>query len=228
MMPNGCTSSQTRTWIYKDNCDLQSKPFQQAVTWPTDNITPTITFYPPAQSLCTVLGNTYTIPVITATDNCPTPLVYSYSITGATPAEGISDDASGVFFPGLSVINWTVTDGCGKISTQTTNVTIAPAPTAIVSGPSGACSGTTVTISIALTGTGPWSVTYTDGGSPVTVNNILTSPYTFTPPVLLTSTTYSLTAVSDTRVLPRNLFRQRIYNGNTGAYSSYQRFYHYM
>jgi hypothetical protein len=76
-------------------------------------------------------------------------------------------------------------------------MTIHPVVTGVISPASTAiCPAGTATISIALTGTAPWTLTYTDGSTPVTVNNILTSPYTFTVSPAAT-TTYSITALSD-------------------------------
>lgn len=68
-------------------------------------------------------------------------------------------------------------------------------PTGHISGNGNLCRGAT-NISIALTGTAPWSLTYTDGTTPVTVNGITTSPYTFSanPSV---PTNYSLVSLSD-------------------------------
>jgi hypothetical protein len=69
----------------------------------------------------------------------------------------------------------------------------ATPPTATVSGSANACAGAPTQISAALTGTGPWSVTWSDG---VTQSNVLSSPaiHTVSPFV---DTTYTVTAVSD-------------------------------
>ncbi|MFY7887153.1 MAG: hypothetical protein ACOVOV_20130, partial [Dolichospermum sp.] len=53
--------------------------------------------------------------------------------------------------------------------------------------------------SVALTGVGPWNLTYTNGSTSTTVTGILTSPYTFTTPAISASTTYTISALSDSR-----------------------------
>ena len=66
----------------------------------------------------------------------------------------------------------------------------------IVSGDVSICNGASTDIIISLTGTTPWSITYTDGVTPVTIPGVLTSPYTLSVNPTST-TTYTLTAVSD-------------------------------
>jgi hypothetical protein len=87
--------------------------------------------------------------------------------------------------------------GCPEDSAPAT-ITVNVKPTSIVSGTATTCSGTSKTITIDLTGTGPWNLTYTDGTTPVSVTGIASSPYTFnvTP---LSAKTYTVTALSDSK-----------------------------
>ena len=89
----------------------------------------------------------------------------------------------------------TVTDASGCVSNNnpTVTVTVHPKPTAAVSGTAAICAGGTTTISAALTGTGPWSVTWSDG---VTQSGVAASPATRSVSPAST-TTYTVTAVSD-------------------------------
>ncbi|MBK8600712.1 MAG: fibronectin type III domain-containing protein [Flavobacterium sp.] len=68
-------------------------------------------------------------------------------------------------------------------------------PTSVISGSGSTCSGS-VPMSIAFTGTSPWTFTYTNGITPVTVVGNTTNPYVFnvTPTV---PATYTVTALSD-------------------------------
>ena len=75
-------------------------------------------------------------------------------------------------------------------------LTVHPDPTAIMSGTTNMCEGNTTPISIAFTGTPPWNVTYTNGITPITVNNINTSPYTFSVSPAI-STTWMVTSAND-------------------------------
>jgi hypothetical protein len=83
--------------------------------------------------------------------------------------------------------------------TDTTNcvtVTVNPLPTATISGNSTICSGQTTAVVINLTGTAPWSITYTDGTTIFTINNISASSYVL-PLSPVATTTYSLVSVND-------------------------------
>ncbi len=92
-----------------------------AVVTVTDSQQPVLTA-PTAQFFC-YAGSAYTLPVLVATDNCAVASI-TYTISGATQRSGSGADASGAFNPGVSTINWTVTDAHGNTSTAETVVTI--------------------------------------------------------------------------------------------------------
>ena len=65
-----------------------------------------------------------------------------------------------------------------------------------ISGDNIICGGGSTNLTVKLTGTKPWSITYTDGITPVTINNILDSIFTF-PVTPTVAAVYTLTAVTD-------------------------------
>lgn len=86
--------------------------------------------------------------------------------------------------------------GCS--GTATKSITLFPLPTALISGSATICPETTAKLTVVLTGTSPWKITYTDGTTPKTISNISSSPYTIeVAPVAGTSTTYTIIDVSD-------------------------------
>lgn len=89
-----------------------------------DTLKPVLT-RPSNQFFCFSNAGTYTVPSLTATDNCGIAGV-TYSVTGVTSRSGTGADASGVFNAGLSIIAWTVTDIHGNVSTDSTNITVNP------------------------------------------------------------------------------------------------------
>jgi len=89
-----------------------------------------------------------------------------------------------------------VTGTCGNATSNYGILTVNPTATATLSGTTSICVGQNATLTVTLTGTANWSITYTDGVTPHTINNIAASPYTFTVSPSST-TTYTLSAVSD-------------------------------
>jgi endo-1,4-beta-xylanase len=112
----------------------------------------------------------------------------SYSIAATIPATA----AAGALYRVRVVSSSPTVFG----NANNTNLTLKALPTATLSGTTAICAGSSATLSVALTGTAPWSVTYTDGTTPVTVTGITASPYTFSVSPASTST-YTLTAVAD-------------------------------
>ncbi|MDL1948765.1 hypothetical protein FBQ97_03005, partial [Acidobacteria bacterium ACD] len=85
-------------------------------------------------------------------------------------------------------------NGAGTSSgSATVTVTGVVAPTATVSGTATICAGTDTTLSAVLTGTPPWSLTWSDG---VTQSGVTASPAARTASPAST-TVYTVTAVSD-------------------------------
>ena len=87
------------------------------------DVTPPTLICPPAQILCKVANNIYSIPLLIQSDNCVIASTI-YSITGATSRTGTGTDASGIFNLGISTVKWTVKDVNGNTSTCSTTVTV--------------------------------------------------------------------------------------------------------
>ncbi len=86
---------------------------------------------------------------------------------------------------------------CGLYSnTDTLTLNLRTLPSAIISGNAEICTGETAQLTVLLTGTPPWSITYTNTLQSWTIDNILVSPYTFDV-APSTTTGYFLTGVSD-------------------------------
>jgi len=69
-------------------------------------------------------------------------------------------------------------------------------PTSTISGSVSICKGNPTNLSEALTGTPPWSLTYSDGTTPVTITNITSTPYLISVSPT-SSTPYIITNLND-------------------------------
>ncbi len=156
---------------------------------------PSITSCPTVSPFCVNSTGNYTIPALTATDNCPG-LTVSFSISGATTRTGTGNNASGAFAVGTSTINWTIRDVAGNASTCQTTVRVNVGPTVTIPDafalPSGVAANTVYigyapASSIMLTanasgGSPPYTYTWSTGShaSSITVSPTVTTTYTVT------------------------------------------------
>ena len=98
---------------------------------------------------------------------------------------------------GIVTVWYIVKTTSGCIDSVSYNVTVNPLPTAIISGSTSACSsGSNTTLSVALTGTQPWTIVYNNGSSDITISGITVSPHEFTVSPTVT-TIYSLVSIAD-------------------------------
>lgn len=85
---------------------------------------------------------------------------------------------------------------CISASRTAATLTQTTPPTGSLSGNATICVGQSATLSVTLTGAGPWDLVYTDGTTNFPINGIASSPHTFSvSPVI--ATTYSLVSVAD-------------------------------
>ncbi len=102
--------------------------------------------------------------------------------------------------PPFTTTYWltTVSDGnlCTGTGTGSALITVNPLPTATITGLTTICAGSAAPIQVDLTGMPPWNITYTDGTTPVNIDGITSSPFSFMVSPEIT-TTYLITTVSD-------------------------------
>lgn len=134
---------------------------------------------------------------------------FSYIVSGtpgtvySTGTGPLTIDAEGTITPvtstaGIYIVSYSLNlvSPCGTPTVATTTVTIYGLPTAAISGTTSICNSASTSLSIDLAGTGPWTFTYTDGTTPVTITSTSTDPY-IQSVAPTSNTTYTLTAVSD-------------------------------
>lgn len=108
-----------------------------------------------------------------------------------SPYYEITADVAGIY----SVTSLTDASGCPGVSANSVEVTLdpLPLPTAKVSGGGTICQNGTADVSINLTGTAPWNITYTDGLNSTEIFSWLNN---ITIPSSVAGT-YQVTALSD-------------------------------
>jgi len=126
---------------------------------------------------------------------------YSWSINGGTQASGGTTNSITVDFnnsTGIDTISVVEVDSNGCTADPVYLAVVRmPNPTASISGTTTLCHNDSATVSFTLSGTYPLSLTYNDGTSDVTVNNLSSTSYTFNTGVLSSSTSYSLVEIED-------------------------------
>lgn len=146
-------------------------------------------------AVCT--GSTLPDVTIALSGTAPWNITYNYNgnpvtVTGITSSPYIIPTAAAGTYDVTNVSDSNCTGGTG---TGSAIVSLIALPTATLSGGGPVCAGSAMpNIDIALTGTSPWNITYTDGTTPTTVNGITSSPYTIMNAGV---GTYSVTNISD-------------------------------
>ena len=137
-----------------------------------------------------------------------TPLNLTTELVDTSTGQIISTTGTGVVSP-IVTTTYAITshlNGCtsyGPDGTTYITVTVNQRPTANIGPSQLICNGGTATFSVALTGVAPWSVTYSNGTTATTVNNINTNPYVFSVTGLTFNQTYTITALSDSKCTAR-------------------------
>ncbi len=156
---------------------------------------PTITLGVPTDpTTCTAVDGTIPLTFTNVLDGV-------YSLNSTAGVLSITVTAGSGTITGLSAgvyddITITVT-GCTSAEDIDVTLSDPPVPTATLSGDNSICFGESTDLSIALTGTAPWDVVYTDGVSNFNINAIATSPHIETVGGVTLTTNYSLVSVTD-------------------------------
>ena len=164
------------------------------------NPTPNVVATPSTQTICS--GATIT-PVALSSNVSGT--TYNWTRNNTAFVTGIAASGSGNITGVLTnttnapvTVTFTITptaNSCaGTVNTAT--VTVNPRPTSVISGDQTVCAGQSSNISIALTGSNPWTFTYSDGTTPVTVTGNSANPYTFIVSPALPKI-YTVTSLND-------------------------------
>jgi hypothetical protein len=197
------TDPQTQLPIFNCAFDLHENT---TTTIPVINCAPTITQQPANLSLCNAASATFTVSGMGISS-----VAWQVSANGSSSWSTISNggDYSGATTTTLTISNpvtysgnyyravLTGSSGCGSVNSNAALLIARPKPQLSFNTIS-LCGLTTQSMGVTITGTAPWSFTYTTspGGTTATISNIAVSPFYFSvnPAV---NTTYTVTQVSD-------------------------------
>jgi hypothetical protein len=150
---NGCERTQTFTVTAVDRANNSSSPCNITFKWVSDLTPPTITFCPTdIQLQCGGSTATNNTGVATATDDCPAPVLITFT-DSAAPANCTGK-------PGIDR-TWTATDACGNFTncvqhitfTDSTPPVINGCPSAVINRPCNATRPTCTTATAVVTAT---------------------------------------------------------------------------
>lgn len=163
-------------------------------------------------TICT--GNTFPVSVV-LTGAAPWTFIYAINGVAQAPvntnasSNTINASAAGTY----TMVSVTDANTCTGIGSGTATVNFYTVPTATISGTAEICNGKNTMLTISLTGTSPFTFTYTDGVTPVTVSGYASAVYTvFVNPVV--STTYTVTALKDGHGCDGTLYGQAVVTVN--------------
>ena len=130
----------------------------------------------------------------TLTGTAPFTVIWSDNVTqtinsGTTATRSVSPSATTIY----TMTSVSDAGGCSRAGSGSAAVTVKTLPTATVSGGGAICPGASATITADLTGTAPWSVTWSDNVTQ-TINSGTTATRTVSPSV---NTTYTVTSITD-------------------------------
>lgn len=128
----------------------------------------------------------------TFTGIAPFTIVWSDGVTETTSANSISRTVAPAVQTEYRITSFSDAY-CSRAAGGTALVTPRPVPTATLTGGGTFCAGTAQTMSVALTGTSPFTITWSDGVTQ-TVNSGTTATRSVTP---ATATTYTIASVRD-------------------------------
>jgi hypothetical protein len=157
-------------------------------------------------------GDVSSIPLSSAVVGTQTSTTFAWSVaqTDATGASAGSGSAINQTLTATGMVQGLVTytitptaNGCIGPA-RTIEARVNPRPKADIQPSQTICYGGTATFSVALEGTGPWNLTYSNGVSTTTVNGITSSPYIFSVSGMTVNRTFTITALSDTRCSARS------------------------